>query len=107
MQQAYQAIRIVSEAQTIRVGLSADPDELMLRELCTVCSSLASSGITALVLDFKSGSQTNQASAPPSSSIEMAFEAVRAVTQPVLAVVRDTLSPGACRLLPGADLTLV
>ncbi|HVB75362.1 MAG TPA: enoyl-CoA hydratase-related protein [Ktedonobacteraceae bacterium] len=110
MQQAYQAIRIVSEAQTIRVGLSTDPDELMLRELCTACSSLASeasSGIKALVLDFKSGSQTNHASAPSSVAVEMACEAVRVVTQPVLAVARDTLSPAACKLLPAADLTLV
>lgn len=55
MQQAYHTIRIVSEAQTIRIGLSTDPDELMLRELGTVCASLsggASDGLKAVVLDF-------------------------------------------------------
>ncbi|GAC1565928.1 MAG: enoyl-CoA hydratase [Ktedonobacteraceae bacterium] len=117
MQQAYQAIRIVSEAQTIRVGLSTDPDELMLHELCSACASLsgeASNGIKAIVLDFNTEAQhvashlSNQSTSPPSTTaITKTYEAVRAVAQPVLAVARDTLSPAACKLLPAADLTLV
>src|SRR5579864_4493508 len=55
MQQAYQALRIVSEAQTIRIVLATQPDELSLRELGTVCASFSAGGgdgIKAVVLDF-------------------------------------------------------
>ena len=51
MQQAYRVLRIVSEAQTIRIVLVLAPDELMLRELCTACAALnteSSSGIKAV-----------------------------------------------------------
>src|SRR5579859_6400042 len=123
MQQAYQTIRIVSEAQTIRIGLSTEPDEVMLRELCTVCASLfggASDGIKAVVLDFsrrenlasKDGGRP-QGSPPISTStrvptiVEQAYGAIHGVAQPVLGVVRDTLSLTACRLLSAADFTLV
>src|SRR5229473_1240261 len=124
MQQAYQAIRIVSEAQTIRVGLSTDPDELMLRELCTFCASLsggASDGIKAVVLDFSSVGKSSRGEAskdgvkdghndsinhvPP--GVERAYGAVCGIAQPVLGVARDTLSPVACKLLSAADFTLV
>ena len=107
MQQAYQAIRIISEAQTIRVALSTDPDELMLRELCTVCASLsgeASAGIKAVVLDFAS---REKSSGKDSVKVEQAYSAICGVAQPVLAVVRDTISPVACTLLAAADFTLV
>ena len=124
MQQAYQAIRIVSEAQTIRVGLSNDPDELMLRELCTLCASLsggASDGIKAVVLDFSSVGKSSRGEASKdgvkdghkdainhvSTSVERAYGAVRGIAQPVLGVARDTLSPVACKLLSAADFTLV
>lgn len=117
MQQAYRAIRIVSEAQTIRVGLATDPNELMLLELCAVCASLngsASNGIKAVALDFSADAQrvTSQASdqpasMPPPASIEEVCAAVRAIAQPVLAVARDTLSPVACKLLSAVDFTLV
>ena len=124
MQQAYQAIRIVSEAQTIRVGLSGDPDELMLRELCTVCASLSggsSDGIKAVVLDFSSGEHLLRREAGKDgvedahkdainrvpTVVEEAFDAIRGVAQPVLGVVRVTLSPVACKLLSAADFTLV
>jgi len=127
MQQAYQAIRIVSEAQTIRVGLSTDPDELMLRELCSVCASLSggsSDGVKAVVLDFSPGENLSskdagkdggrpQGSAPPPNTtrvptlVEQAYHAIRGVVQPVLGVVRDTLSPEANQLLSAADFTLV
>ncbi|HKF38582.1 MAG TPA: hypothetical protein VKB35_16920, partial [Ktedonobacteraceae bacterium] len=55
MQQAYRALRIVTEAQTIRIVLAPDPGELMLSELCTASASLStesSTGIKAVVLDF-------------------------------------------------------
>src|SRR3984893_9867570 len=127
MQQAQQAIRIVSEAQTIRVGLSTDPDELMLRELCTVCASLSggsSDGFKAIVLDFsrrekaprkdagKDGGRPQGAAHPPDTTrvatvVEQSYSAIRGVAQPVLGVVRDTLSPVACKLLSAADFTLV
>jgi enoyl-CoA hydratase/carnithine racemase len=116
MQQAYQTIRIVSEAQTIRVGLSTEPDELMLRELCTVCASLsggASEGVKAVVLDFSRGGHPSKGEASKDAInrvptvVEQAYGAIRGVGQPVLAVVRDTLSVAACRLLPAADFTLV
>ena len=107
MQQAYQAIRMISEAQTIRVALSTDPDELMLRELCTVCASLsseASAGIKAVVLDFAG---REKASSKDSVKVEQAYSAIYGVAQPVLAIVRDTMSPVACKLLAAADFTLV
>lgn len=127
MQQAYQAIRIVSEAQTIRIGLSTDPDELMLHELCTVCASLsgaASAGIKAVVLDFshreklaskdvgKDGGRPQGSAHPPGATrvptgVEQAYGAIRGVAQPVLGVARDTLSPAACKLLLATDFTLV
>ncbi len=121
MQQAYQAIRIVSEAQTIRVGLSGDPDELMLRELCTVCASLSggsSDGVKAIVLDFSSGENLSRREAGKDgvhedaihrvhTVVEQACDAIREVAQPVLGVVRVTLSPVACKLLSAADFTLV
>ncbi len=127
MQQAYQAIRIVSEAQTIRVGLSTDPDELMLRELCTVCASLSggsSNGVKAVVLDFsnrvnisskdagKDGGRPQGVAHPPGTTrvptgVEQACDAIRGVAHPVLGVARDTLSPVACKLLLAADFTLV
>ncbi len=55
MQQSYRALRIIAEAQTIRIVLAPEPDELMLNELCILCDSLhteSSSGIKAVVLDF-------------------------------------------------------
>jgi hypothetical protein len=128
MQQAYQTIRVVSEAQTIRIGLSTDPDELMLHELYTVCRSLsvgASEGLKAIVLDFsrrehlaskdadKDGGGRPHGSPHPHdtthvpTSVEQAHGAIRGVAQPVLGVVRDTLSLAACTLLSAADLTLV
>src|SRR6266849_4565165 len=124
MQQAYQAIRIVSEAQTIGVGLSTDPDELMLRELCTLCASLsggASDGIKAVVLDFSSVGKSSRGEASKDgvkdghkdainrvpTGVERAYGAVCGIAQPVLGVARDTLSPVACKLLSAADFTLV
>ena len=116
MQQSYQALRIIAEAQTIRIVLAPDPDELMLNELCVLCDSLhteSSSGIKAIVLDFNPsaahlvapGSQATQEHT--STIVENACSAIRALSQPVLAVVRATLSKPACMLMKAADLTLV
>lgn len=116
MQQAYRALRIVAEAQTIRIVLSTEPDELMLNELCIACDSLnteSSSGIKAVVLDFDSSAThfiatSSQAPIMPDPRIvENAYAAVRSITQPVLAVATATLSKVACVLIQAADFTLV
>ena len=116
MQQSYQALRIIAEAQTIRIVLAPEPDELMLNELCVLCDSLhteSSSGIKAIVLDFNPTADLNivhsfQATTTHTSTIvENACLAIRALSQPVLAVVRATLSQPACLLMKTADLTLI
>ncbi len=116
MQQAYRALRIVAEAQTIRIVLAPEPDELMLKELCTVCQSLhseSSSGIKAVVLDFNpTATQLVSHSAQVttgsgSTPVESACAAVRVINQPVLAVVRATLSQTARLLIQAADFTLI
>lgn len=116
MQQAYRALRIVTEAQTIRIVLAPDPGELMLSELCTACASLnteSSTGIKAVVLDFNA--TANQFTEPglrdalkrTSITAEQANAAIHAIVQPVLAVVRVTLSKTACKLMQAADFILV
>lgn len=112
MQQAYSAIRIISEAQTIRIVLSTHPGDLMLKELSAACASFGgtgSDGIKAVVLDFaRTGNEDTTAhAAPVPAQAERAHLAIWAVAQPVLAVVRDSLSPVACGLLAAADFTLV
>lgn len=132
MQQAYRALRIVSEAQTIRIILRPDPGELMLKELSVACSSLnteSSSGIKAVVLDFNAEAQqgirdipiTNETmqayltgkipgSKEPGSVpiiVEAARTSIQGIAQPVLAVVRATPSAAAWVLIQAADLTLV
>lgn len=116
MQQSYRALRIIAEAQTIRIVLAPEPDELMLNELCVLCDSLhteSSSGIKAIVLDFNSTAahlvaHSLQATMTHTSTIVgNACSAIRAINQPVLAVVRATLSQPACLLMKAADLTLV
>jgi enoyl-CoA hydratase/carnithine racemase len=116
MQQSYRALRVIAEAQTIRIVLAPEPDELMLNELCVLCASLyteSSSGIKAVVLDFNPaaahlvthGSQAT--TAHTSAIVEKACAAITALNQPVLAVVRATLSRAAYLLMKAADLTLV
>ena len=108
MQQAYRALRVVAEAQTIRIVLDANPGELMLTELCTACAGLntaASNGVKAVVLDFKHTAGGEEKSAS-SASLDRACAAVRAVGQPVLAVIRASLSATASTLVHVADLTL-
>ena len=132
MQQAYRVLRIVSEAQTIRIILTPDPGELMLKELSTACASLnteSSSGIKAIVLDFNPEAHqgardipiTNEAmqvylarKKPASKEprhlptvVEAALASIEGIAQPVLAVVRATPSQAAWVLIQAADLTLV
>ncbi len=116
MQQSYRALRIIAEAQTIRIVLAPEPDELMLNELCVLCDSLhteSSNGIKAVVLDFNlTAAQLVAHSSPAtaahaSTSVRSAYAATRAINQPVLAVIRATLSQPACQLMKAADLTLV
>jgi enoyl-CoA hydratase/carnithine racemase len=115
MQQAYRVLRIVAEAQTIRIVLTAHPDASMLRELRTACAGLNSesgSGIKAVVLDFTPGSTQAQGKGPTAPSIaqgeiEKTIAALHTVAQPVLAVMRATPSPAASALVHVADLTLV
>ena len=116
MQQSYRALRIIAEAQTIRIVLAPEPDELMLNELCVLCDSLhtgSSSGIKAVVLDFNPTAtqlvvhDSQETTAHFSTIMGNAYAAIHAVSQPVLAVVRATLSQPACLLIKAADLTLV
>ncbi len=116
MQQAYRALRIVAEAQTIRIVLAPDPGELMLSELCTACASLnteSSAGIKAVVLDFTAAA--DQFTEPglrgtikrTSIVSEQASAAIQGIAQPVLSVARVTLSKTACKLMQAADFILV
>ena len=116
MQQSYRALRIIAEAQTIRIVLAPEPDELMLNELCILCDSLhteSSSGIKAVVLDFNPtvaqlvAHSSQVTTVRVSTNLESACTAVRSINQPVLAVVRATLSQPACLLIQSADFTLV
>src|SRR5260370_16613219 len=111
MQQAYRALRIVAEAQTIRIVLSPHPGELMLRELSTACSTfdeLGRSGVKVGILDFSAGHTAGGAEGETvrQAVIDDACAALRAVTQPVLAVARGMLSPAASALVRVADLVL-
>ena len=116
MQQSYRALRIIAEAQTIRIVLAPEPDALMLNELCVLCESLhaeSSSGIKAVVLDFNPTAcqlvaHDAQATTEHTSTIvRSACVAIHTISQPVLAVVRATLSQTACTIMKTADLTLV
>ncbi len=110
MQQAYRVLRIVAQAQTIRIVLMLRPSELMLNELYSACSALHtenSSGIKAVVLDFKSVYESNPDHVAISPNvIQQATAAVRAIESPVLAVVRGSISAEASALMQAADLTL-
>ena len=116
MQQSYRALRIIAEAQTIRVVLAPEPDEFMLKERCVLCDSLhteSSSGIKAVALDFNPTATqlvTHDTQAPAAHAAPMviaACEATNAIKQPVLGVVRATLSQSASLLMKTADLSLV
>lgn len=110
MQQAYQALRVISEAQTVHLILDGRPGTLMLDELCAACAALqerSSDGIKAVVLDFATGTAARNADMPDAVELERARAAVRAIPQPVLLVVRAGLAESACTLLAEADFTLV
>ena len=116
MQQAYRALRIIAEAQTIRIVLAPEPDELMLKELSITCESLhteSSSGIKAVVLDFNPTATQLIRHGPLVTTdhvptiMKSACAMVRAISQPVLAVVRATPSQPALSLIQVADFTLV
>ncbi len=112
MQQAYRTLRVIAEAQAIRIGLSLAPDALMLRELCTACATLGSEssmGVKAVVLDFGAIAGTGGAEAIPvhHNDVERATVAVRAVPQPVLSVVRGVLSQAGTTLVQASDLVLM
>src|SRR2546426_287846 len=61
MQQAYRVLRVVAAAQTIRMVLMLRPNEIILSELYTACTTLnseSSRGIKAVVLDFQPAHET-------------------------------------------------
>ena len=111
MQQAYQALRVISEAQTVHIILVPQPGELMLKELISASAALqaeSSEGVKAVVLDFTGQASARSADRPITSELlARAREAVRAIPQPVLAVARASLSEVACQLIGEADFTLI
>jgi enoyl-CoA hydratase/carnithine racemase len=116
MQQAYRMLRLVAEAQTIRMVCAFAPGKLLLRELSSACTALAqenSSGIKAVVLDFQDNAGTGDRDkdtdnqAVSKDDLHQAIQAVQALQPPVLAVVRGTLSNIASQLMQAADLILV
>lgn len=111
MQQAYQALRVTSEAQTIHIVLESQPGELTLRELLNTSSSLYTgndNGIKAVILDFASSSGTSSEKVPVATELTgQVRQAVSTIPQPVLAVVRSNLSLVAAQITGEADFTLI
>ncbi|WP_052890614.1 hypothetical protein [Thermogemmatispora carboxidivorans] len=124
MQQAYRALRILAEAQTVRLMVTPEPCALLLDELASACAALQSggAGLTCVILDFGASSRQAEAGRGPigagcrsgvgeaaklRNEAERAAALVRAVPQPVLAVVRESLSQEASLLVRAADLVLV
>lgn len=116
MQQAYRMLRVVAEAQTIRIVFASAPDKLLLHELGSACIALTqenSSGIKAIVLDFQDNTDTfdketdvdNQAALE--QELHQAIQAILALQPPVLAVVRGTVSAIASQLIQVSDVILV
>ncbi|HEY0756395.1 MAG TPA: hypothetical protein VGD98_20740 [Ktedonobacteraceae bacterium] len=111
MQQAYQALRVISEAQTVHIVLASWPGALMLKELRVAAEALhapGSAGVKAVVLDFIGPSGDQNEELPETSvELEQARATVRTIPQPVLALARVSLSPAACSLLEEVDFTLI
>ncbi|RAQ97353.1 Clp protease/crotonase-like domain-containing protein [Thermogemmatispora tikiterensis] len=124
MQQAYRALRILAEAQTVRLMVTPEPCALLLDELASACTALqsGSAGLTCVILDFgvsprqtEAGIALSGAGCRPGggeaaklrNEAERAAALVRAVPQPVLAVVRESLSEAASVLARAADLVLI
>lgn len=110
MQQAYQELRVISEAQTIHCILTPWPGELLLTELRASCQALQTGGdgIKAVILDF-SGPGTSAGATLPGAArlLSEVCQALRAVPQPVLAIVRTSLADIACQLSAEADVLLI
>lgn len=115
MQQAYRMLRVVAEAQTIRMVVMLAPHKLLLQELCRACVALAeenTSGIKAVVLDFTGAAYAGsipdtEKQEADTATLHETIQAIRALLPPVLAVVRDSVSASASSLVRVADLTLV
>ena len=115
MQQAYRMLRVVAEAQTIRMVLMLAPNNLLLAELCSACTALTAentSGIKAIVLDFTGASYAGstpdtEQHEPDIVTLHETIQAIHALPPPVLAVVRDSVTASASALIQAADLTLV
>src|SRR5579885_2201631 len=111
MQQAYHILRVVSEAQTVRMVLSAQPDELALSELVSALSTVepktGGSGVKAIVLDFTAssagGGEEQKQATPSPALVEQARQAVQALAPPVLAHAADLLLAANDALLPMTD----
>ena len=79
----------------------------MLTELRAACAALqekSSDGIKAVILDFGNPGEEQPGAA---ETLEAARAALRAIPQPVLMVVRASLSAAACSFLTEADFTLI
>ena len=111
MQQAYQALRVISEAQTVHIVLATRPNALMLTELRSISEALqagSSDGIKAVVLDFADPTNSSRENQPGTSELLAgARAAVRSIPQPILVVVRASLSESACAFLSEAEFTLI
>ena len=115
MQQAYRMLRVVAEAQTIRMVLMLAPNSLLLAELCSACTTLTAentSGIKAIVLDFTAATYAGstpdtEQQEPDKGTLHETIQAIHALPPPVLAVVRDSVTASASALIQATDLTLV
>lgn len=112
MQQAYRAIRVVAEAQTVRISLAASPSALMLRELATASAAFdtkSNSDVKAVILDIGalSGTEAARGDAVSPEIVGQAVTAVRSIALPVLAVVLGALSAAATALVQATDLALM
>ncbi|HLI06038.1 MAG TPA: hypothetical protein VKV40_05655 [Ktedonobacteraceae bacterium] len=121
MQQAYRALRVVAEAETIRMVLSSEPDEFLLDELVRACTlytvgsdaeKAGEPGVKAIILDFiapipAARRAAQKPASPAPAQVEQARQALQELAAPVLAVVHTSLSPEASVLAYAADLLLV
>lgn len=112
MQQAYRAIRVIAEAQTVRISLAAAPSALMLRELAAACAAFdakSSSDVKAIILDCGTLSdvEATRDDLVTPEAVRQVEAAVQAVAPPVLAVARGALSAAATTLVQAADLALM
>lgn len=117
MQQAYSVLRVIAEAQTIRLILTQHPSDQLLAELAMACRSLqreSSSGLKAVILDFERPAHSSTAPFADgasgnvgSAALEEAVKAIQDIAQPLIAVVRASPSPATALLIEAADLVLI